>query len=265
MSRLNLERDIVFLDLEATGTDPARDRIVQIAMIRVTPSRTRTAFESLVDPEGPIPAESSAIHHITDAMVHGAPRFRDLAPRVLEFMRDADLGGFGVIRYDIPLLAAEFKRAGVPFGLEGRRAVDALMIFHRMEPRNLAAASAFYCGKELEGAHSAPADAEAAWEVFLAQVEKYRDRGDKPGLPPDIAGIADFCSTADPKNVDSRGKFVWRHGEAAFNFGKYQTKSLQEVLKKDRRYVEWLASGEASTSEVADICRRALAGELPRK
>lgn len=266
MSSLRLERDVVFFDLEATGTDPARDRIVQVALVRLSPDGTRRPWDSLVDPETPIPPESSQIHGITDAMVRTAPRFRDLAPKLLEQLKDADLGGFGLVRYDIPLLTAEFKRAGIAFDVSGRKVVDALTIFHRLESRTLAAAYAFYCGKRLEHAHNALADAEASLEVLLAQVGHYQGRPDRPDLPEDLAGLAEFCGAgADAKNVDSRGKFVWRHGQATFNFGKHQTKSLQDVVRLDRAYVEWLACGEASTPEVSEICRKALGGEFPQK
>ena len=261
--RLKLDRDVVFFDFEATGVDATRDRIVQIAMIRLSPAGSRRTYETLIDPEMPIPAESTAVHKITDAMVRGGPRFREEAPKVVEFLRDADLGGFGVARYDVPLLLAEFKRVGVSFEMSGRRVLDALTVYHRMEPRNLAAAHAFYCGKPLANAHNAMADAEASLNVFLAQVEKYQGSEERPNLPADVQGLHDFCGMSDPKNGDSRGKFVWRHGEAAFNFGRYQTRPLAEILRSDPGYLHWLAANSAP--EVADICRKALAGELPKK
>jgi DNA polymerase-3 subunit epsilon len=262
---LELDRDIVFLDFEATGTDPARDRIVSLAMIRVSPNGSRRSLEEYVNPEMPIPPEAIAIHHITDAMVRDKPRFRDVAGKVQEFLTNADIGGFGVMRYDVPLLTAEFRRAGVWFDPSDRRIVDALTVYHRMEPRNLTAAYRFYCGKSLEVAHDAMADTQDALEVFFAQVDHYQGKSDRPDLPKDIAGLSEFCAAGDPKNVDSRGKFVWRYGSVAFNFGKYQTKMLEDVLRSDRSYVEWLAFSSNSGDEVSDICRQALEGRIPKK
>lgn len=263
--RLKLERDVVFLDFEATGTDPARDRVVQVALVRLSPSGERRSFEQLVHPEMPIPPESTAIHHITDEMVKDKPRFRDIAVKVQEFMAGADIGGFGVIRYDVPLLVAELRRAGIWFDPSDRRIVDALILYHRFEPRNLSAAYRFYCGKTLEGAHDAKADAEASLDVFLAQVERYQGRKDAPNLPEELAALAELCAAGDPKNVDSRGKFVWRFGAVTFNFGKHQTRSLEEVVKIDRSYIEWLAFTANSGDEVAGICKSALEGRIPKK
>ena len=263
--RLKLERDIVFLDFEATGTDPARDRIVQLAMIRVSPSGERRTMTQLVNPETPIPPEATAIHHITDAMVKDQPRLRDIATKVHEFLDQADIGGFGVLRYDVPLLVAELRRAGIWFDPSDRRIVDALIVYHRFEPRNLSAAYRFYCGKELKGAHDAMADAEASLEVLLAQVERYQGRAEGPNLPEDIPGLSELCTAGDPKNVDSRGKFVWRFGAVTFNFGKHQTRALEEVVRVDRAYVEWLAFTANSGDEVAGICRQALEGRIPKK
>lgn len=263
--RLKLERDLVFLDLEATGVDVARDRIVQIALARMTPDGVRTTLESLVNPEVRIPKESTDIHHITDEMVLNAPRLRDLAPKILEFIEGADLGGFGVTRFDIPMLMAEFKRIGMTFSVSGRRVADALIIFHKMESRNLSAALQFYCGKTMEGAHNALADTVASLDVFLAQVERYTGADGKPELPADMDGLHAFCSQGNPGNIDAKGKFVWRHGTATFNFGKYQTRTLEDVARNDRGYLEWLMGADMTTPEVADICRQALQGLFPKK
>lgn len=254
-----LDKPIVFFDLETTGVAPAEDRIVDIALLRRQPDGTEEAFASLVNPGMPIPPESTAVHRITDEMVRGQPSFLDLAPRLLGFIGEADLGGFGVSRFDIPMLVNEFKRAGCAFSLEGRRVVDALQIYHKMEPRNLSAAYRFYCGKALEGAHRAEADARAAQEVFFAQLQRYAQ------LPRDMEGLSAFCSLRDPKNVDSEGKFVWRNGEACFNFGKHRTLTLQEVARRDPSYLKWLMGTEKATAEMARICRDALEGRFPVK
>lgn len=256
---IELKKSLVVFDLETTGVALSEDRIVDIAMIKLLVSGARETFVSLVDPLMPIPPESEAVHHISDEMVRGKPTFRELAPKILEFIGDSDLAGFGVHKFDIPMLTNEFRRVGVTFPMEGRAVVDALTIFHRMEPRNLTAAQKFYCGKELDGAHRAEADAKASLEVLLAQAEHY------PDLPKDVAGLSAFCGQRDAKNVDAEGKFVWRNGKASFNFGKHRTLALDDVARRDPSYIQWLAGAERTTPELAKICRDALAGRFPVK
>lgn len=259
---LKLERPMVFLDLEATGVDVQRDRIVQVACVRLSPDGGREAFETLVDPQVPIPAEAAAVHGITDPMVRGKPTFKDLATKLLTFLHGCDLGGFGICRFDVPMLINELKRAGIAYDLSAHRTVDAMLIFHRMEPRSLGAAMQFYCGKPLTNAHNALADAEASLEVLLAQVRRYGEKVATP-LPCDVQGLHEYCTAPDPRNVDAKGKFVWRHGVATFGFGKHQTKTLEEVARTDRSYIEWLAKAEGTPADVVEICRNALAGKFP--
>lgn len=254
---IKLEKPIVFFDLETTGVAYTEDRIVDIALIKRAPDGSEESFCSLVDPGMPIPAEVIEIHHITDEMVRGQPSFKDLAPKILEFLEGCDLSGFGVAKFDVPMLAAEFKRAGYVFPLEGRRIVDAMIIFHKMEPRSLTAAYKFFCGKSLDDAHRAEADARASGEVFFAQLDRYGE------LPKDIEGLAAFCVQRGTRNVDADGRFVWRNGKASFNFGKHRTKSLEEVARLDSGYVRWLAGAERTSKEVVAICMDALAGRFP--
>ncbi|HAM34298.1 MAG TPA: DNA polymerase III subunit epsilon [Elusimicrobia bacterium] len=256
---MRLTKPVVFFDLETTGVACERDRIVDIALLRREPDGSEDILAALVDPGMPIPAEASAVHHITDAMVRGQPKFVQLAPKILSFIGDADLAGFGVLKFDIPMLLAEFKRSGLQFPMEGRRVVDALTIFHRLEPRNLSAAYKFYCGRTLEGAHRAETDARASLAVLEAQVERY------PDLPRDLSGLAGFCQMRDSRNVDADGKLVWRNGQASFNFGKHRTLTLQEVARKEPSYLEWLMGAEKTTPELTEICRQALAGRFPVK
>ncbi len=256
---MKLERPLVFFDLEATGVAPLDDRIVDVALIKRLPDGTEQAFCSYVNPGIPIPAEASAIHHITDAMVKDAPSFRELAPRILEFVASCDLGGFNVLKYDIPMLQAEFKRAGFELPMDGRRVVDSFVVFQRMEPRNLGAAYKFYCGKVLEDAHRAEPDARAALEVLWSQLSRY------PELPGTVEALSAFCQSRDPRNVDAEGKFVWRNGEAAFNFGKHRTLTLREIAQREPSYLEWLMRADRTTAELAKICREALAGRFPAK
>lgn len=257
---MKLDRPLCIFDLEATGTDPQSDRIVDVCVLRVEAGGSRSLFSSLVDPGVPIPAEATAIHRITDGMVRGAPAIKDLAPKLLEIFEGADLSGFNAVKYDIPLLTNELKRAGFDWPLAGKRVVDAFTIFARKERRDLAAAYKFYCGKDLAGGHRAEADARATAEVLFAQVERYAD------LPKDVAGLDAFCSAVDPGRVDAEGKFVWKGGEAVFGFGnKHKGRALREVVAQDRGYVSWMIDKGNFSADVIRICREALDGKFPAK
>ena len=175
MRHLKLDRPLVVLDLETTGTDVERDRIVQIGLIRVEPDGSRRTYESLVNPERPIPPAATAVHGITDADVRDRPTFAALGPELRPWLADADVAGFNAIRFDLPLLENELRRAGSDLDLSQARRFDALHIFHKMEPRDLVAAYQFYCGKELADAHSALADAGATLEVLDAQIAHYEE------------------------------------------------------------------------------------------
>jgi DNA polymerase-3 subunit epsilon len=256
---ISLRKSVVFFDLETTGVSTEHDRIVDIACIRQDPDGREETFISLVDPGMPIPPEATAVHGISDEMVRGQPTFRDLAGKLQAFLGDADLAGFGILKFDVPMLQAEFRRAGNALLMEGRSLVDALTIFHRQEQRNLAAAYKFYCGQALVGAHRAEADTRASRAVLWAQLERYAD------LPKDMAGLSAFCGERDAQRVDSQGKLVWRNGKASFNFGKHRTLTLEEVVRKEPSYLEWLKGAQQTTPELAQICREALAGRFPAK
>ena len=257
---IKLDRPLCVFDLEATGVDPLQDRIVDICILRKEPDGSESVFNSLVDPGMPIPAEAVAVHKITDAMVAGQPSFKELAPKLLEVLEGADLAGFNALKFDIPMLAAEFKRAGFEWSSTGRRVADSFIIFARKERRDLAAAYKFYCGKEHAGAHRAEADVRATAEILFAQVERYAD------LPKDIAGIDAWCGQIDPSRVDAEGKFVWKGGEAVFGFGnKHKGKSLREVVRSDPGYVDWMVNKGNFSADVQRICREALDGNFPVK
>lgn len=257
---MKLDRPLCVFDLEATGVDAAQDRIVDVCVLRLEPDGRETVFSSLVDPGVPIPPEATAIHKITDEMVRGQPAMKDLAPRLLELFEGADLSGFNAAKFDIPMLAAELRRAGFDWPLAGRRVADSFTIFARKERRDLTAAYRFYCGKDLSGAHRAEADVRAAAEVLFAQVERY------PDLPKDMEGLHAFCSQVDPGRVDADGKFVWRNGEAAFAFGnKHKGRTLREVIATDRGYVSWMIEKGNFSVEVVRICRDALEGRFPAR
>lgn len=261
MRHLQLDRPLVCFDLETTGTDPQRDRIVQIALIRVEPDGERRDLTTLVNPERPIPAEATAVHGIDDDQVRGQPTFAMIRAEVEDFLAGADLAGYNLLRFDLPLLEAEIARADGRLDLDGRRIVDAMRIFHLMEPRHLAAAYRFYCDKELAGAHSAAVDAAATLEILDAQVGRYAD------LPADTDGLHGFCNAGADAYVDRTRKFRWNEqGEACFAFGKHEGRSLREMLAdaRGRGYLEWMLQKDFS-EEVKGILRDALGGVLPRR
>ncbi|MFA5974711.1 MAG: 3'-5' exonuclease [Elusimicrobiota bacterium] len=256
---MKLTRPIIFLDLEATGADPQRDRIVEIALIRQDPDQSRKELIQRINPGVRIPLEAIAIHGIRNEDVTNAPSFKEVAASLLTFMEGCDLGGFGITRFDIPLLTEEFKRCNLTLPLEDRALLDGLAIYHQRERRDLSAAYQFYCQKTLEGAHGARADALASLEVFFAQLQRY------PDLPQDTEGLHAYCNRQDERFVDNHRKFIWRDGEAAFNFGKYKGELLRNMVRQQPDYIQWIVSDGKFSQEVVDLCWKALKGEFPSK
>lgn len=256
--KLNLQRPLVFFDLETTGTDVAKDRIVEIAMVKVMPDGTvHTKPENpgpenrfLINPEMQIPIESSMVHGIYTKDVAQSPTFRDVADKLFKFLHDCDLGGFNSNRFDIPLLAEEFLRVGIDFSLEGRNLIDAQVIFHIMEQRTLKAGYKFYCGKDLDDAHEALPDAMATYEIFKAQVERYKGqpvidaRGNKlDPIENDMETVHRFCQRN--KNADLMGRLIYDDkGEVVFNFGKHRGKSVKAILEREPGYYGWMMQGD---------------------
>jgi DNA polymerase-3 subunit epsilon len=218
---LKLNKPICFFDLETTGIQIATDRIVEISILK----------------EQPIPDQATAIHGIDDAMVANEPNFKALAPKVAQMIKDSDLAGFNSNRFDIPLLAEELLRAEVDIDLRKHAAVDVQTIFHKMEKRTLTAAYKFYCGKELEQAHSAEADTQATYEVLLAQMERY------PELGNDVASLAEF--SAHKKFADFSGHIQYNeHGQEIFAFGKHKGTPVAQVLAQEPGYFGWLLNAD---------------------
>ena len=233
MRHLPLTRPLAFFDLETTGIDPARDKIVEIAVVRIEGDRTE-ARTRRINPERPIPAEATAVHGISDADVADAPPFRQVARSFLEFLADADLAGYNIRRFDVPLLDREFKECGLDLALRSRRIVDAMTIFHRKEPRDLPAAVRFFLGREHEGAHGAEADVLATVAVLDAELARY------PDLPRSVDALDAWCNPVPEGAVDRSGKFVLREGEVVFAFGKQKGRSLREIARVQRDYLEWI-------------------------
>ena len=234
---LQLKRPIVFFDLETTGVDAAKDRIVEISMVKVAVDGTKTVKTRRINPEMPIPAEATAIHGITDDDVKGEPTFKQIAKSLAAFIEGCDFGGFNSNRFDLPLLVEEFMRAGVECDFQRRKFVDVQTIFHRKEQRTLVAAYKFYCDKDLENAHSAEADTMATYEVLEAQIERYPDIGNT------VDALAEF--SAGKPMVDFAGRLTLNdNGEEIFTFGKYKGRKVMDVFRDDPSYYSWMMNGD---------------------
>lgn len=235
---IQLSKPLAFFDLETTGISLSTDRIVEIAIVKVLPDGTKQIKRKLINPEMPIPAGASAIHGITDDMVKDAPTFRQVANEIKQFLDNADLAGFNSNRFDVPILVEEFLRVGLDFSIDGRKLVDVQRIYHMMEQRTLSAAYKFYCDKPLEDAHSAEADANATWEVFDAQVNKYSQLGNTVDSIIKVIGEEDI--------VDFSRRFVKEKGVEVFNFGKHKGKPVTQVFKEELPYYDWMMRGDFS-------------------
>lgn len=250
--KLKLEKDLVALDAETTGLSVSKDRIVQLAMIKIFADGRRSEERCrLINPEIPITEGATDVHGITDEMVKNEPVFSKLAKGIRAFIGDSDLLTYNGNRFDIPLLMEEFERAGCPFDMTGRKCVDALRIFHKMEPRTLSAALKFYTGEKIEGAHDAGNDIRATVKVLIGQIKKYDgvDFEEKDGtiitspIKNDMKVLHDFCT--DPNEIDFQGKVKLNaDGIAVLTFGKYQGKPVAESLYADKNYKNWILTGD---------------------
>lgn len=233
---ITLIRPVAFFDLETTGTNLSTDRIVEIAIVRVKPDGSQKILRKLINPGMQIPETSTEVHGITNEMVKDAPTFKQAANEIKQFLDNCDLGGYNSNKFDIPMLVEEFLRAGIDFQFEGRRLLDAQKIYHQMEPRTLSAAYKFYCNKDLQNAHSAEADAMATWEVLNAQIEKY------PQLGNTIESILKIVK--EDEIVDFARRMIKVNNTIVFNFGKHKGKVVEEVLKVERSYYDWMMQGD---------------------
>lgn len=236
--KLNLKRPIIFFDLETTGLDIAKDRIVELCYIRVEPNGNEEARSMRINPEMHIPEVASSVHGITDDDVKDCPTFADVAPQLAATFEGCDLAGFNSNRFDLPLLAEEFMKAGVNIDLSHVQAIDVQNIYHKLEKRTLAAAYKFYCGRDLENAHSALADTQATYEILQAQLDHYPN-----DLQNDVDFLAEFSRMN--RNIDFAGRFVYdESGKELINFGKYKGKAIKDVLSRDPGYYSWIMQGD---------------------
>ncbi|MDR2121220.1 MAG: ribonuclease H-like domain-containing protein [Tannerella sp.] len=235
--QLQLNRPLVFFDLETTGINISKDRIVEISLLKVYPDGKEESKTRRINPEMPIPPESTKIHGITDEDVKDCPTFKMIARSLATLIEDCDLAGFNSNRFDIPLLAEEFLRAEVEIDLHSRKFIDVQTIYHKMEQRTLSAAYKFYCNKDIDNAHSAEGDTRATYEVLKVQLERYQN------LSNDIQFLSEFSSFTN--NVDFAGRMIYNEkGEELFNFGKYRGEPVRKVLIKDPGYYSWIMNGD---------------------
>lgn len=255
---MKLTNSLVVLDLETTGTWVEKDRIIEIAMIRLEPSGERKVYHSRVNPMMPIPVVVQKLTGIGEADVKDAPLFKVIAQDVAAFLDGADLGGFNIDKFDLPLLEREMVEAGVPFTAAGHKSFDAQKVYHVNERRDLTAAYALYCGKPLVDAHSALADTQATLEILEAQVARYGE-GDEA-----VETLARFQHREQTEFLDAEKRFRWWNGELYMMFGKYARKeSLKEVARKDPGYLNWMLSKDFS-EDVKLLVGNALKGQFPK-
>ena len=235
--KLKLTKPLCFFDLETTGTDVSKDRIIEIAIIKVNTDGSRESLEIRLNPGIPIPPESTLIHGITDEMVANEPKFKDKARNIYNFLKGCDLAGFNSDRFDIPLLVEELLRADLDFDFKNTKTIDVQNIFHKMEERTLSAALKFYCDKELTDAHTAIADAKATLDVLLAQLDRYSE------LEPNVDFLNDFSTRK--KTADFAGFLIYnKDDEICFGFGKHKGKKVNEILKEEPGYFGWILNAD---------------------
>src|SRR5450432_888595 len=250
---LKLIRPLAFIDLETTGINLGSDRIIEIGMIKILPDGNKSTKRKLLNPEMVIPQASIEIHGITNEMVKDAPKFKHSANDIKQFLDNCDLSGYNSNRFDIPMLMEEFLRVEVEFDMKGRKLVDVQKVFHMMEQRTLSAAYKFYCQKNLEGAHSAEADARATMDILEAQVERYPQMGNT------VDSIIKF--TGEEIIVDFARRFIMDKGVEIFNFGKHKGRAVVDVLKSEPQYYDWMMRGDFplhTKQKLTEILNRSL-------
>ena len=266
--KFNLEKDLVFFDIESTGLHVLKDRIIQIALIKYKKTGEQEEKEYLINPGVPISAEAYAVHGISVDMIRNKPSFKDIADELFQWIGNADLAGYNSDRFDIPMLLEEFARAGIKFDLSKRKSIDVQKIFYKMEPRTLKAAYRFYCGASLEGAHDAMADVKATAEVLKGQISRYegQDFEDQDGnvveapIKNNISELSAF--TYDSRTIDVTNRLKYNtEGKIVFNFGKHIGRPVVDVFKEDRQYYRWMMEKDFSV-QVKDAIKKIMDEEI---
>ena len=251
-----LKRPLIVLDIESTGLSPRKDRIIELAAVKIGVDGTEERRCWLLNPTVHIPEETTEIHKIADEDVKDCPTFAEWAAEIFAFFDGCDLSGFNADRFDIPCLEEELGRCGYNLASGRRKHVDVQRIYHRKEPRDLSAAVQFYLGRSHEGAHGAEADADATLEVLKAQLAKYGD------LPKNVDELDEYLVPRDPLNADRSGLFRWKDGEWTINFGKKRGDSLKRIMLNEPNFLKWMIKGDFDT-DARMIAADALEGRLP--
>jgi DNA polymerase III subunit epsilon len=252
--KLKLTRPLVIFDLETTGRDVAKDRVVEISIVKLQPNGEREIKTRRLNPEMPISPEATAVHGIRNEDVALEPTFTKVARSLFDFLKNCDLSGFNVERFDIPMLKHEFQRAGLTFPPSPVAVIDTWRIYMNKEPRNLTAAYRHYCARELEHAHAAEADALAAADILEAQVARYDD------LPTDMNDLHEYCHQ---DWIDPDGRIIWRGEDAVLSFGKHRDRSLRQLVTENPDYLDWMLRKGDFSEEVKHIIHDALRGKFP--
>jgi len=239
--KLILTKPLAFIDLETTGLDLNNDRIIEIAILKLNPDESRDLYLQRVNPGVPVPPKTTAIHGIKDEDLVDMPSFDKVGKNIINFIGNADLAGFNIMKFDLPLLVEEFLRYKIDFSLENRKVIDVQHIFHKMEKRDLATAYRFYCEKAIEKHHSAEYDIRATEEILHVQLEKYKDIGKS------VDALNNFLGKPLEKVVDFAARMIMdEHGHIVFNFGKYKGRKVTEIFEKDPSYYSWIMQGDFS-------------------
>ncbi len=256
MFPIELKRPLVVFDIESTGTSPRKDRIIELAAVKVMPDGSEESRCWLMNPTIHIPEETTEIHGIGDDDVKDCPTFAEKAAEIFEFFEGADISGYNADRFDVPCIEEEFARVGYNFASSRRKHVDVQRIFHKKEPRDLTAALKFYCSRVHDGAHGAEADTRATLDVLKAQLVRYSD------IPRDVDAIDEWIAPHDPLNADRQGMIRWKNGEWTVNFGKKKGESLKAIMLNEPNYLKWITKGDFD-AELRMIAADALEGRLP--
>ncbi len=254
MTNLQLIRPIAVMDIETTGLNKQEDRIVDICITKILPNGEKETLNSVINPTIPIPIDATKIHGINETDVQGKPTFKEFAPKIIDFIDNCDWCGFN-LGFDLPLLESEFKRARINYSNEGKKIIDVMKIYHKLEPRTLSSAHLKYCGEAFENAHRANADVKATIKILESQLEKHAD------LPRDVSELHEFCK--NPLWIDDDGKFSWLNGKAIINFGKHTGTTLEDMHKNELSYLQWMMNADFS-SKVKDILKDAIQGKFPK-
>ncbi|MFA5992485.1 MAG: 3'-5' exonuclease [Candidatus Pacearchaeota archaeon] len=256
---LQLNKPLVFIDLETTGIETFTDKIVELSALKINPDNTEESITTRINPQIPIPPEAIAVHGIKDSDVADKPTFKEYALTIKNFLDGCDLGGFNIKRFDLEVLEAEFKRAGVEFSKENRSILDVQTIYHKFDPRGLSEAYKKYCNKEIEKSHNAEHDVRATVEVFKSQLEMHKE------LPHNITELHDFCNERKSATwIDTKGKFVWIGNDAIVGFGPHRGKSLSYMVKNEPGFLNWMLTRDF-LPDAKQIVSDALNGKFPQK